>query len=76
MDQSNKFWLLIYAPEFKWQHFEVDHVCVGKPYMYICSDLHVYWDISMHLQRFMPMHYISGYAHAKPDNLYSICSNC
>ena len=32
----------IHASELKLWHFEVFHVCIGKPYMHICNDLHLY----------------------------------
>ena len=41
----------IHASELKLWHFEVFHVCIGKPYMHICNDLHLYWDVSQCLYR-------------------------
>ena len=48
-----EFWwweLLIHASEFKLRCIEF-YICIGKPYTYICNDLHLHWDILQCLYR-------------------------
>ena len=48
-----EFWwwkLLIHASEFKLRCIEV-YICIGKPYTYICNDLHLHCNILQCLYR-------------------------
>ena len=60
------------------------YVCIGKPYMHFCKDLHLYWDISQCLYReaFISANALNRwawphtYGTCKHDDLYPISSKC